>query len=112
MLKWWTRALVACVLLRPIPATADEPLELPEVVVTGERNQTSAEDAATAVTVVDSGEVEQRDQNKVSDAIRGTPGVDVTQFGSPGASTFVTIRGALGDEVSVRLDGVEVNNTT
>src|SRR5262245_58187666 len=81
---------------------AEEPVELPEVVVTGTRNRTSLEESSTAVTVVGGDTVEQRGQDKVSDAVRGTPGVDVTQYGSPGASSFVTIRGALGDEVGVR----------
>jgi len=80
------------ILLRAVLASAGESVELPEVVVTGARNQTRLEDASTSVTIVDGGEIVQRDQDNVSDAVRGTPGVDVTEYGSPGASTFVTSR--------------------
>jgi vitamin B12 transporter len=112
VLRWSTCVAAGWVLVHVIPALGEDALQLPEVVVTGQRNRTGVEESSTAVTIVDGNDVNQRDQDKVSDAVRGTPGVDVTEFGSPGASTFVTIRGALGDEVAVRLDGVEVNNTT
>jgi len=86
--------------------------ELPEVVVTATRTQTQAEEATGSVSVISAKEVAERNQTFVGDALRGTPGLDVTEFGAPGQTTFATIRGANPDQVLVMLDGVDVNTTT
>jgi len=82
------------------------------VVVTATRTKTSAADVTNTVSVISGETVAERDQPMVSDALRGSPGVGVTQFGSLGASTFASIRGAAPDQVLVLLDGVEVNTPT
>ncbi|HXQ23234.1 MAG TPA: TonB-dependent receptor, partial [Candidatus Acidoferrales bacterium] len=46
------------------------------------------------------------------DALRGAPGMDVTEFGAAGQTAFATIRGSNPDQVLVLLDGVEVNTPT
>src|SRR5262249_26272112 len=79
---------------------------------TATRTQTRADDSTASVSVISGKEVEQRDQAMVGDALRGTPGVDVTEFGAPGQTTFATIRGTNPDQVLVLLDGVKVNTPT
>ena len=107
------RLLIAWVLLGAWPVQADEPAQqLPEVVVTATRTQMQAEDATASVSVISNKEVTQRDQTFVGDALRGTPGMDVTEFGAPGQTTFATIRGSNPDQVLVLLDGVDVNTPT
>ncbi len=100
-------------LVRAIPTGAEEPTtQLPEVVVTATRTQTRAEDSTASVSVISHDEISQRDQAMVGDALRGAPGMDVTQFGSAGQTAFATIRGSNPDQVLVLLDGVEVNTPT
>lgn len=87
-------------------ARGEEPAtELPEVVVTATRTRVRAEDATTSVSVVTANDLTTRDEDSVADALRPVPGMDVTQFGSPGHSAFVSIRGSAPDEVLVLLDG-------
>jgi vitamin B12 transporter len=106
-------APVVCALVWAVRVLGDEAQkELPEVVVTATRTQTRADDATTSVSVISGQEVVQRDQALVGNALRGSPGVDVTSFGSPGQTTFVTIRGSNPDQVLVLLDGVNVNTPT
>src|SRR4030095_8898365 len=89
--------------------TPDEHAALPEVVVTATRTKTDAADVTNTVSVISASTIAQRDQATVADAMRGSPGVDITQFGSLGPSALASIRGAAPDQVLVLLDGVEVN---
>ena len=89
-----------------------EHAELPEVVVTATRTKTEAAEVTNTVSVIPGNVINERDQSTVSDALRGSPGLDVTQFGSLGQSSFASIRGAAPDQVLVQLDGVQVNSPT
>jgi vitamin B12 transporter len=86
--------------------------QLPEVVVTATRTRVRAEDVTNTVSVISDTAIQQRDDATVTEALRGAPGVDVTEFGSLGSSSFASIRGAAADQVLVMLDGVEVNTPT
>jgi vitamin B12 transporter len=86
--------------------------ELPEVVVTATRTKIDAADVTNTVSVISGDTITERDQATVSEALQGSPGVNITQFGSPGSSTFASIRGAAPDQVLVMLDGVQVNTPT
>jgi vitamin B12 transporter len=108
---WW--ALLTWTVAWAVRAPADETAtELPEVLVTATRTQTHADDSTVSVSVISGKEVDRRDQAMVGEALRGAPGMDVTQFGAPGQATFVTIRGTNPDQVLVLLDGVNVNTPT
>ncbi|MFI5367214.1 MAG: TonB-dependent receptor plug domain-containing protein, partial [Candidatus Binatia bacterium] len=84
-------------------------IPLEPVVVTATRTQTRAEDSTASVSVISGDDIGQRDQTMVGDALRGAPGMDVTEFGAAGQTAFATIRGSNPDQVLVLLDGVEVN---
>ncbi len=103
-------ALLATLALAEDPATPERSLQ--EVVVTATRTRTDVEDVTTSVTVIDHDAIRDRDQATAIDALRGSPGLDVTQFGSLGQSSFASIRGASPDQVLVQLDGVQVNSPT
>jgi vitamin B12 transporter len=108
---WW--ALVTWLLMWPLPVIADEPTtQLPEVVVTATRTETRADDATTTVSVIGGTDIGQRGQSLVADALRGSPGMDINEFGSRGQTAFASIRGSNPDQVLVLLDGVEVNTPT
>ena len=104
------------VLLATALATAataqDNPSELPEVVVTATRTPTRADDVTSSVSVISGEEIERRGETTTAEALRGAPGLDVTQFGTEGRSAFAAIRGAAPDQVLVLLDGVEANSPT
>jgi vitamin B12 transporter len=114
MLK--TRAgwmVVAWLLGAGLAAVAQElEHEIPEVVVTATRTQTRVDEVTSSVTVLDESDIARRGQESAIDALRSVPGVDVTEFGTPGRSAFATIRGSNPDQVLVQLDGVEVNTPT
>src|ERR1700687_263180 len=93
-------------------AAQDAKPELPEIVVTATRTHTRLEDIPASVTVIDGTDIEQRGQHTAAEALRGAPGVDVVEFGSPGQSAVAAIRGAAPDQVLVQVDGVEVNTPT
>lgn len=104
--------LVAVCLAGIGAARAEEIPRLAEVVVTATRTQARADESTTSVSVVQAEQIEQRDDRLVSESLFGAPGLDVTQFGSLGQSSFASIRGAAPDQVLVLLDGVEVNSPT
>lgn len=101
--------MAATALAQQVP---DERTELPEVVVTATRTKTSADDVTTTVSVISDETISERDQATVAEAMRGSPGLDIVQFGSLGQSAFASIRGGAPDQVLVLLDGVEVNTPT
>ncbi len=87
----------------------DRAAPIAEVVVTATRTSASADDAAASVTVIDRAEIDRRAGSSTTEALRGTAGIDLTEFGSPGQASLATVRGAAFDEVLVMIDGVEVN---
>lgn len=109
-------ALVSAAILRAAIAWGEEQpgqrTELPEVVVTATRTRTNAADVTNTVSVISGETITERDQATVSNALLGSPGLDVTEFGSLGQSALVSIRGAAPDQVLVLLDNVQVNTPT
>jgi vitamin B12 transporter len=109
-------ALLCASLCLPAVVGAEESsagsAELPEVVVTATRTKIDAADVTNTVSVISGDTITARGDIAVSEALQGSPGVDITQFGSPGSATFASIRGAAPDQVLVMLDGVQVNTPT
>jgi vitamin B12 transporter len=105
--------VLACALAHAATAVAQNATsELPEVVVTATRTHTRVQDVTNSITVITGDDIEQRDQVTTGNAMRGSPGMDIVQFGSLGSSVFASIRGSAPDQVLVLLDGVEVNAPT
>lgn len=109
-------AMVVAAITTAAPTHAQEtPAErvtLPEVVVTATRTRVDEDDVTNTVSVIAGETIAERDQALAADALRGSPGLDITEFGSIGQSAFASIRGAAPDQVLVLLDGVEVNTPT
>jgi len=81
-----------------------------ETLITPSRSETSANENATAVTVISSDQIEQSRQSSVLEVLRGTPGLDVVQAGGPGHQTSVFLRGANSEHTKVLLDGIPLND--
>lgn len=83
---------------------------LPPVVVTATRIRQPLSEIGTTVTVVDSHQIQSQKIEQAGDVLREVPGVQVSQSGSPGTVTDVSIRGATSAQTLVMMDGVEVNS--
>ncbi len=95
------------------PATPPKPQEaqkLNPVVVTATRIEQPIADIGTTITVVEDPEIQEQKIDRVEDVLREVPGVQVTQSGSPGSVTGVSIRGATSAQTLILVDGVEVNS--
>ncbi len=86
-----------------------EAQKLNPVVVTATRIEQPIADIGTTITVVEDPQIQEQKIDRVSDVLCEVPGVQVTQSGSPGAVTDVSIRGATPAQTLILIDGVEVN---
>lgn len=101
---------VVAVFVVPVLASAATTNRLTEVVVTSTRIPTEAENAPTAVTVLQGAELDRRQVRTVGEALREVPGLNVVQYGQPGGVTSVFIRGGNANHTLVLVDGIRVNN--
>jgi vitamin B12 transporter len=83
---------------------------LPTIVVTATRIRQPLSEIGTTVTVVDQHQMQSQKIEQSGDVLREVPGVVVTQSGSPGTVTDVSIRGSTPAQTLILLDGVEVNS--
>jgi vitamin B12 transporter len=93
----------------PTPAKKEEAQKLNPVVVTATRIPQPIGEIGTTITVVEDPQIQAQKIDRVADVLREVPGVQVTQSGSPGSLTDVSIRGATPSQTLVLVDGVEVN---
>ncbi len=80
------------------------------VVVTATNTPLSEQEVAKVLDVVDSEEIEQRDEFSVTEAIRNVPGVRVQQLGGPGSFTDVRTRGMREQDTAVLVDGLRLRD--
>ena len=83
--------------------------EADEVVVSATRLEESEEKSPATVTVIRSENFEERQLERVADALREVPGLSVVQTGTPGQLTSVFTRGLRSEHTQVLLDGVPLN---
>ena len=93
-----------------MPPKKQEAQKLNPVVVTATRIEQPIADIGTTITVVEDPQIQEQKIDRVEDVLRQVPGVQVTQSGSPGSVTDVSIRGATSAQTLVLVDGVEVNS--
>jgi vitamin B12 transporter len=108
----WFLSVLLLLIVANFSHAEEARLQLPDVVITATRTETDREDVPASITTVSDEQLRQQGQMSTADALRGTPGVDVVEFGSPGQPSFLSIRGAAPDQVLVLVDGVEVNAPT
>jgi len=85
---------------------------LPPVIVTATRTAQTVDETLASVTVITRQDIERRQAQSVVEALRGTPGLTVTNQGGPGKASAVFLRGTESDHVLVLIDGVKVGGTT
>lgn len=96
--------------LLPSVAFANEPLqELPSLVVTATNTGQALRDAPANMTVIDRDELARRPVQDLTDALRGTPGLQFTGVGM--SRRGISIRGMSGEHTLVLIDGQRVNSS-
>jgi vitamin B12 transporter len=85
-------------------------VELPEISVHANQAPTDIGKVGAAVTVLRGADLRAQGYDNVPDALRTVPGVEVSQTGSRGSLTQVSIRGSQAKHVLVLVDGVQVND--
>jgi iron complex outermembrane receptor protein len=76
------------------------------VVVTASGTAQSIDEISKAASVVTRGDMDDRGDRTIAEAVRSVAGIRIQQLGGPGASTSVNIRGMRGEDTAVLIDGV------
>jgi vitamin B12 transporter len=82
------------------------------VVVTATRTPQPAELTGTSISVITAGQLKTEQTLVLTDALKETPGLNVTRTGGVGENTEVTIRGSEPGQVLVLVDGIRINDPT
>src|SRR5205823_3547003 len=88
----------------PTPAPESEP-----IVITGTRTDIPLDQSPASISVVTSQDFEEKQIERVADALREVPGLSVVQSGTAGQLTSVFMRGLRSEHTQVLLDGIPVN---
>jgi hemoglobin/transferrin/lactoferrin receptor protein len=80
------------------------------VTVTARRDAARAYDVPRSITVIDARELERRLPRTTPEALADAPGLFVQKTGHGGGSPY--IRGLIGNQVLVLIDGIRLNNAT
>ena len=86
--------------------------ELPEaapVVVSATRFEIPLDQSPASASVIPAADLEQKQIERVSDALREVPGLAVVQTGTPGQLTSVFTRGLNSAHTQVLIDGIPIN---
>ncbi len=104
----------------PVRIQGDDPSEVEirlelaavseSVVVTGADRAQRLSDSTKTLSVVDSDEMETRDEYFVPEAIRMVPGVRMEQLGGPGSFTSLKIRGLRTEDTAILIDGARLRD--
>jgi outer membrane cobalamin receptor len=100
------------VLLMAAGAAAGPVSPAPEIVVTGSRVATPADDVAANITVLRREDFDVEKPTRLSDLLRRVAGVHIDQVGGRGGTGSLYMRGADPNYTLVLVDGVRVNDPT
>ena len=76
------------------------------VVVTASDTPQTVDEVSKALTVVDTQEIEERNEIQIAEALRVVPGLRVQQLGGPGTFTSIKTRGLPSEDTAVLIDGL------
>jgi len=102
---------MVCVICQIIPfsAFAEDPVRLDEVVVTATRLEEPIEDVAQDITVITRKEIESGSYRDLTEIVRNSSGLHLTEYGNRGANAFASLRGSTAEQVLVMVDGKRLN---
>ncbi len=102
-------APIACFAQEASPTPSPGEAEVEQVVVSATRFDIPLDQSPASVSVISSEDIEQKQIQRVSDALREVPGVSVVQTGTAGQLTSVFMRGLPSEDMQVLLDGIPIN---
>src|SRR5437016_5887934 len=102
-------APVVCFSQQPTPIPSPVEAEAEQVIVSATRFDIPLDQSPASVSVITSEDFEQKQIQRVSDALREVPGLSVVQTGVAGQLTSVFTRGLRSEHTQVLLDGIPIN---
>ncbi len=93
----------------PTPTPSPSETEAEPIVVTATRFDIPLDLSPASASVITSEDFEQKQIERVSDALREVPGLSVVQTGTAGQLTSVFTRGLRSEHTQVLLDGIPIN---
>jgi vitamin B12 transporter len=102
-------APIVCPAQEATPTPSPGEAEVESVVVSATRFDVPLDQSPASASVISSEELEEKQIQRVSDALREVPGLSVVQTGSPGQLTSVFTRGLRSEHTQVLLDGIPIN---
>lgn len=106
-LIWFGLGVAALLVLAPISFAQEQETET--VVVSATRSDVPLDQSPASISVISSDDLDQKQIERVSDALREVPGLNVVQTGTPGQLTSVFMRGLPSQDMQVLLDGIPIN---
>jgi len=102
-------APIICLAQEISPSPSPVETEAEQVIVSATRFDIPLDQSPASVSVITSQEIEQKQIERVSDALREVPGLSVVQTGTAGQLTSVFVRGLRSEHTQVLLDGIPIN---
>jgi vitamin B12 transporter len=99
--------LAALLVLAPICNAQEQQTET--VVVSATRTDVPLDQSPASVSLISADDLDQKQIERVSDALREVPGLNVVQTGAPGQLTSVFTRGLNSAHTQVLIDGIPIN---
>ena len=94
---------------RSTSADGDQLPEAEPIVVSATRSDIPLDRSPASVSVISSQDIDNKQIERASDALREVPGLAVVQTGTPGQLTSVFMRGLPSQDMQVLLDGIPIN---
>jgi vitamin B12 transporter len=98
-----------CFAQEATPTPSPSEAEMESVVVSATRFDIPLDQSPASASVISSEELEQKQIQRVGDALREVPGLSVVQTGVAGQLTSVFTRGLRSEHTQVLLDGIPIN---
>src|ERR1700719_3150637 len=95
--------------LKSAPTAQEAPAAAEPVVVSATRFDLPFDQSPSSISIIDSQDIEQKQIERVGDALREVPGLNVVQTGTPGQLTSVFMRGLPSEDMQVLLNGIPIN---
>ena len=93
----------------PSPSPSPARFENEPIVISATRIPIPQEDSPATISVITAEDLEQKQIERVADALREIPGLSVVQTGTAGQLTSVFTRGLRSEHTQVLLDGIPIN---
>src|SRR6266702_520235 len=100
---------VVCFAQETSPTPSPSEAEAEQVVVSATRFDIPLDQSPASVSVITSEDLEQKQIERVSNALREVPGLSIVQTGTAGQLTSIFTRGLRSEHTQVLLDGIPIN---